>query len=50
MGPVEIIIIVAVSVAVLGVVGWMIYKKVTGKGGGCGCGCESCPHAKNCKK
>jgi len=49
MGPVEIIIIVAVSVAVLGAVGWLIYKKATGKGSTCGCGCEGCPHSKNCK-
>ncbi|MDE6850641.1 MAG: FeoB-associated Cys-rich membrane protein [Clostridia bacterium] len=48
MGAFDIIVIVAVSVAFLAVVGVIIYKKVTKKGGGCGCGCEGCPHACNC--
>ena len=48
MSPFDIIIIVAVSVAFLAVVGVIIYKKVTRKGGGCGCGCEGCPHSCNC--
>ena len=49
MKPLEIIILVAVSLSVLAVVGWSIYKKITGKKSACSCGCESCPHAKNCK-
>ena len=49
MGACDIIVIVAVSVAFLAVVGVIIYKKVTHKGGGCGCGCEGCPHACHCK-
>lgn len=48
MSPFDIIVIVAISVAFLAVVGVIIYKKATHKGGGCGCGCEGCPHACHC--
>lgn len=50
MGPVEIIIIVVVSAAVLAVIGYSVYKKITGKGGGCDCGCSNCPHGSSCNK
>lgn len=49
MGPFDIAITVAVAVAFFAVVGVLIYKKVTHKGGGCGCGCDGCPHACHCK-
>ena len=49
MTPLDISVIVIVFVAFVAVVGWLIYKKVKHKGGGCGCGCEGCPHAGNCK-
>lgn len=45
MGACDIIVIVAVSVAFLAAIGFIIFKKVRHKGGGCGCGCEGCPHA-----
>ncbi len=48
MKPIDIIIIIAAVVAVVGVIGWQIYKKKTGKDGGCGCGCSSCPSAGTC--
>jgi hypothetical protein len=46
MKPIDIIIIISAIAAVVGVIGWQIYKKKTGKG--CGCGCGSCPHATAC--
>jgi hypothetical protein len=53
----DVLIIVVVGVAFAGVVGYGIYKKVTGKSSGCDCGCEGgccsrCTHApkKNAKK
>lgn len=49
MGPFDIVVICLVSIAFLAVVGMIIYKKVTKKGGGCDCGCEGCPHACHCK-
>ena len=49
MSPFDICIIVAFSVAFAAVVGVIIYKKLTHKGGGCGCGCEGCPHANKCR-
>ncbi|MCI9407722.1 MAG: FeoB-associated Cys-rich membrane protein [Clostridia bacterium] len=42
MNVVDIVVIVAVSLAVLGVVGWIIYRKVKGKKIGCDCDCSSC--------
>lgn len=45
MGAFEIIVIILCAVAVLGVIGGAIYRKVKGKPSGCGCGCEGCPHA-----
>jgi hypothetical protein len=49
MSGLEIAIVVVVAVAFVAVVGTMLYKKLTHKGGGCGCGCDgcsggSCPH------
>lgn len=52
MGPVDIAIVVAVSVAVAGVIGWLIYRKIKHKGGcrDCGCsGCTACDKYKNQK-
>lgn len=46
MGVVDIIIMISALAAVVGVIGWQIYKKKTGKG--CGCGCGSCPNATAC--
>ena len=48
MGPIDIAVIVIVSVAVAGVVGWLIYRKVKHKGG-CDCGCSSCANCPACK-
>ena len=42
MGAFDIAIIVIVSVAVLAVIGTVIYRKVKHKGPSCGCGCEGC--------
>ena len=42
MGPLEIVIVIAVGAAFLAALGVIIYKKVKHKGSGCGCGCSSC--------
>ena len=50
MGPVEIIVIVAAALFVAAVIGWNVYRRLTGKSGGCedcgyGCGgCHGCGH------
>lgn len=52
----DILILSVIAVAFASVVGFGIYKKVTGKGGnGCGCdcggSCNGCPHCSaNVKK
>ena len=50
MGPFDIIVIVLVSVAVLAVVGTIIYRNVKNKGPSCGCGCSSCSMCDKCGK
>ena len=42
MNGFDVVVIVVISVAVAGVIGWLIYRKVKGKGGCCDCGCSSC--------
>lgn len=49
MGAFDIAVIVLVSVAFLGAVGYLIWRKAKGKGG-CDCGCSGCPYACNCGK
>ena len=49
MTPIDIAIIVLASVAFVGVAGYLIWRKVKGKGG-CDCGCSGCPHSCNCKQ
>ena len=49
MSPFDIAITVLASVAFVGVVAYLIWRKVKGKGG-CGCGCSNCPSACNCGK
>lgn len=48
MGPVDIAIVVIVSVAAVGVTGWLVYRKIKGKGG-CDCGCGGCSACDKCK-
>ena len=57
MGFLEIIIIIAAVLIVAGVIGYSIYKKVTGKPGSCDCGsaygcgdCHNCSHYKTSHK
>lgn len=50
MGPFDIAIVVIISVAVVGVIGWLIYRKVKHKGGCCDCGCSGCTACDKCKK
>lgn len=52
MGAWDIVIIVLVCVAFLGVSGWLIYRKIKHKGGciGCDCGCSSAANCPNCKR
>lgn len=50
MGAFEIVTIVVVGVAVVGVLAYLIYKKVKGEGVGCDCGsCGACPHCGACR-
>ncbi len=48
MTPIDVVIIVLASLAVVAVMGREIWKRKKGKGG-CGCGCNGCPHAKQCQ-
>ena len=50
MSPFDIVVIVLVSVAVVGVVASIIYRRVKHKGSSCGCGCEGCTSCKACDK
>ena len=51
MGAVDIAVIVIVCVAVAGVIGWLIYRKVKHKGScDCGCGCNGCSACKGRKE
>ena len=50
MGAFDIAVIVIISVAVVGVFGWLIYRKVKGRGGCCDCGCSGCTACDKCKK
>lgn len=52
MGTFDIIVIAIICVAVLAVIGTVIYKKIKHKGGGCGCGCgcEGCSSCNLCEK
>ena len=48
MKPIDIILIVALTVIVIGVIAFIIRKKIRGEKIGCGCGCHACPHAEAC--
>ena len=48
MNGLDIAIIVIVSVAVAGVFGWIVYRKVKHKNVGCDCGCGSCSGCSAC--
>ena len=51
MGSFDIAVVVILSVAVLAVIGTIIYKKVKHKDGGCDCGCGGCSSCgRDCKK
>lgn len=50
MGPFEIVTIVVVGIAVVGVLAYLICKKVKGESVGCDCGsCSACPHCNACR-
>lgn len=42
------IAVIVVAVIFVCSLAYLIYKKVTGKGGGCDCGCDCCPHCSHC--
>ena len=42
MNAIDIAVIVVVGIAVLGVAGWFIYRKIKHKNIGCDCGCGGC--------
>ena len=50
MNGIDIAIVVIVAVAVVGVIGWLIYRKVKGKGGCCDCDCGGCTACDKYKK
>lgn len=50
MNPVDIAVIVIVSLAVVAVAGWMIYAKLKHKNIGCDCGCNGCTLCGKCHK
>ena len=47
MKPIDYVIIGVVSIAVVGIMIYLIRQKKKGKSG-CGCGCSGCPHAEQC--
>ncbi len=48
MNAFDIVVTVIIAVSALAVIGWLIYKKIKGKGGCCDCsGCTACD---KCKK
>lgn len=48
MGPIDIVIIVAIVLACIGVLVYLILSKAKGKNVGCGCNCANCPSAGGC--
>ncbi len=48
MGPFDIVVVVVISVAVIGVIAGIIYRKVKHKGGCCGCDCGTCNGCSHC--
>lgn len=43
MNSVDIVVTVVIAVAVVGVIGWLVYRKVKHRGGCCDCnGCTAC--------
>ena len=50
MNGIDIAIVVGISVAVVAVLGWLIYRKIKHKGGCCDCGCGGCTACSKGKK
>ncbi len=42
MKPIDIIIIAILSLILIGVIAYIVWKKKTGENVGCGCGCNGC--------
>ncbi len=49
MEPIDIILIVLLAVAMIGIIAYLIRKKLKGESG-CGCGCSGCPNASACQR
>lgn len=49
MKPIDIILIVLLSILVLCIIAYLIVQKKQGKSG-CGCGCNGCPSAGACSR
>ncbi len=47
MKPIDVVLIVALSVLLVGVAAYLIVRKKKGQTG-CGCGCQGCPSASAC--
>ncbi len=50
MNGLDIAIIVIVSVAVAGILCWLIYRKIKHGKSGCDCGCGNCCDCASCNK
>lgn len=49
MKPIDIILIVLLSILLLCIIAYLIWQKRQGKSG-CGCGCNGCPSAGACQR
>ena len=49
MKPIDIILIVLLSILLLCIIAYLIWQKKQGKSG-CGCGCNGCPSAGACHR
>lgn len=49
MEPIDIILIVILAIALIGIIAYLLWKKRKGESG-CGCGCSSCPSAGACHR
>ena len=48
MGAIDIAVIVVCTLAVAGVAGAAVYRRIKGKPSGCGGGCAGCPYCSGC--
>lgn len=49
MQPIDIIIMIVLSISLFAILAYLIWQKEQGKNG-CGCGCNGCPSAGACQR